>query len=262
MPNRKYHPKASGSEVLFGIHSIEEAIRAGRRKIYQIYILRKRAPKRSRGIIQHAESNRIPIQWLDRDALSAVVGQERHQGIVARVSPYPLVDFSKLLSRFETDHPAPFLLLLDGIVDPQNFGALVRTADCVGVDGICIPKDRSSGPTPTVSRASAGALEHAAMTQITNMVSTLSLLKKRGFWVVGLDAAEKNSIFSTDLTVPLSIVIGGEQKGIRPLVKKQCDLLVSIPQSGKIDSLNASVAGAVAMYEVYRQRTCLFPITD
>ena len=96
MTNRKYHPKASGSEVLFGIHSIEEAIRAGRRKIYQIYILKKRAPKRSRGIIEHAESNRIPIQWLDRDALSAVVGQERHQGIVARVSPYPLVDFLKL----------------------------------------------------------------------------------------------------------------------------------------------------------------------
>jgi 23S rRNA (guanosine2251-2'-O)-methyltransferase len=256
MPDRKYHPKSSGSEVLFGIHSLQEAIRAGRRKIYKIYILNKRTPNRFREIIQHAESYRIPIQWLDRDAFGALVGQERHQGIGARVSPYPLVDFSKMLNRFETDHPTPFLLLLDGIVDPQNFGALVRTADCVGVDGICIPKDRSSRPTPAVSRASAGALEHAAVARITNMVSTMSLLKKKGFWIVGLDAAENNAIFSADLTVPLAIVIGGEQKGIRPLVKKQCDLLVSIPQSGKIDALNASVAGAVAMYEVYRQRIC------
>ena len=256
MPARKFHSKTSDPEVLLGVHSIREAIRAGRRKIYTIYTLKKRASDRFREIIRHAESNRIPIEQLDRDAFGAIAGQERHQGIAARVSAYPRVDFSKLLNRFETEHSTPFMLLLDGIVDPQNFGALVRTADCVGVDGICIPKDRSSGPTPAVSRASAGALEHAAVAQITNMAGTLSLLKKGGFWVVGLDAAQKESIFTADLTVPTAIVIGGEQKGIRPLVKKQCDLLVSIPQSGKIDSLNASVAGAVAMYEVFRQRNC------
>ncbi len=254
MPERNRNPKTSDAEILYGIHAVEEAVRAGRRKVYEIYLLKTASRKRFRRIDLLAESYRIPVRWLEVAAFKALVTLERHQGVGARVSAYPRGDLSRLLNRAGGgDFPA-FFLLLDGIVDPQNLGALVRTAVCAGVDAICVPKDRSAGPTPAVSRASAGAMEHAAMVQITNAANTLSLLKTHGCWIVGLDGGAEDTLYSADLTVPISIVIGGEQKGIRPLVKKQCDRLVSIPQSGKIDSLNASVAGAVAMYEVYRQR--------
>lgn len=254
MPERRRHLKASDSEILFGVHAVQEAIRAGRRKIHEVYLLGTSTHKRTRQVARLAESYRVPVRWLDAADFRTMAGEERHQFVGARVSTYPVVDVSRMLNRCKTARPPAFFLMLDGIVDPQNLGALVRTAVCAGVDAICLPKDRSAGPTPAVSRASAGALEHVEMVQITNLSNTLEVLKKAGCWIVGLDAAAGESIFSIDLTVPVSVVIGGEQKGIRPLVKKQCDYLVSIPQSGVIDSLNASVAGAVAMYEVYRQR--------
>jgi len=146
------------------------------------------------------------------------------------------------------------LLLLDNIVDPHNLGALIRTSLCVGIDGVIITKDRSALPTPAVSRSSAGALEHISLTLATNMVSTINLLKKKGIWIVGMDKAAKTPIFSFDFSGSIAIVIGGEEKGIRPLVKKHCDFATSIPQEGPVTSLNASVAGAVVMYEAFRQR--------
>ncbi len=254
MPDRKRNPKTSETEVLYGIHAVREAIRAGRRKIHEIYALKTHSHKRFRQIALLAESHRIPVRWMDAAQFQAVVDAGRHQGVGARVSPYPRVDASRFFNRSCAESPPAFFLLLDSVVDPQNLGALIRTAACVGVDCVGLPKDRSAGPTPAVSRTSAGALEHVAVVQITNLARTITLLKEGGCWIVGLDAAAKDSIFSIDLTVALSIVIGGEQNGIRPLVKKQCDYLVSIPQTGTVDSLNASVAGAIAMYEVYRQR--------
>ena len=139
-------------------------------------------------------------------------------------------------------------------MDPHNLGALVRTALCVGVEGIIIPKDRSVPPTPSVSKASAGAMEHIRLARVTNMVNTIKALKKKGLWIAGMEKTSNTSIFSSDLTGPIAIVIGGEEKGMRLLVKKHCDFLMSIPQTGPVNSLNASVAGAIAMYEVYRQR--------
>jgi 23S rRNA (guanosine2251-2'-O)-methyltransferase len=147
------------------------------------------------------------------------------------------------------------ILALDHIVDPHNLGAVLRTALCSGVAAVLIPKDRSAPPTPVVSKISAGALEHIQLVQVTNLARSLELLKSMGLWVVGLDRDAEHRVFGLDLDMPLVLVVGGEEKGIRPLVRKACDILVSIPQSGPLDSLNASVAAAIALYEICRQRT-------
>jgi len=147
-----------------------------------------------------------------------------------------------------------FLILLDSVLDPQNLGAILRSALCAGIDGVIMPKDRSAPITPAVSKASAGALEHIYLSRVTNLVQTIKQCKNSGIWVMGLDKDADQSIYDGDMTGSIAIVLGGEQKGIRPLVKKNCDFLVSIPQLGAVDSLNASVAAAVTMYEALRQR--------
>ena len=170
----------------------------------------------------------------------------------AEVGPYPAADIHKVLT---TLHSASFLLIADGIQDPQNLGALLRTALCAGVDAVIIPRNRAAPPTPTVSRTSAGALEHLQLVRATNITDVIKDLKKNNLWIIGTDLSAETSVFNADLNVPLALIIGSEGKGIRPLVKKNCDLLVSIPQRGSLGSLNASAAGAIVMYEVFRQRT-------
>jgi 23S rRNA (guanosine2251-2'-O)-methyltransferase len=145
-------------------------------------------------------------------------------------------------------------LILDGVVDPQNLGALVRTAVCAGLGAVVLPKDRAARPGPAVSRASAGALEYARVVVVPNIVATIQALKPLGLWIAGLDKNEGKPLFASDLSGPLAIVVGAEGKGIRPLVRRHCDFLVAVPQTGPIDSLNASVAGAVVIYESWRQR--------
>jgi 23S rRNA (guanosine2251-2'-O)-methyltransferase len=189
--------------------------------------------------------------------LKSISGSEHHQGIGVQTGPYPFVKVSDILATIHDGQSKSFLLLLDNIMDPHNLGALIRTALCVGVNGIIIPKDRSAQPTPTVSKASAGALEHIFLSRVTNMVNTIKMLKKSGLWIAGMDKVSSESIFACDMKEFNAIVIGGEGKGVRPLVKKHCDMLLSIPQIGPLDSLNASVAGAVVMYEAFRQKRFL-----
>ncbi len=254
----KHHVTRNGTggrtEILYGVHPVFEALKASRRACRTIYISSARAGKSPpwlTGLRVLAESLRVPIESCPPSRLESLAGTDGHQGIAAKVGPYPLQSIDELMSPQTSTHR--FLLLLDHVVDPHNFGALVRTAHCAGVQGIAVPKDRSAPPTPAVSKVSAGALEHVRMARVTNMVNTIKVLKREGFWIIGLDGAATTSIFTIDSPASVGIVIGGEQKGIRPLVKQHCDLLCAIPQSGKIDSLNASVAGAIAMYEIYRQ---------
>ena len=242
------------TEILYGIHAVQEAIRARRRTVFKLHISEKKASNRVQELISLAESQNIPIETHHTDTLRQILMADHHQGIGAEVSCYPLSPFPHILESLHVDGLLPMVLILDQIVDPQNLGALIRTALSVGIQAMFIPKDRSALPTPSVSRASAGALEHVRVSKVTNVVSTIKVLKQKGFWVVGLDKTSEVSIFSADLKCPLALIIGGEEKGMRPLVKKHCDVLVSIPQNDKIDSLNASVAGAVAMYEAFRQR--------
>lgn len=245
------------TEILYGIHPVIEALRAKRRSFASIHISKDRArkgPEWIETVMALAGPLKVPVVTVSSSQLTSMADTDMHQGIAGKVSPYPLKRLSDILGRSESATSDRFLLLLDHVVDPHNFGALIRTAHCVDIDGIVVPKDRSAPPTATVSKVSSGALEHVAMVRVTNVVNTMAILKENGMWVVGLDKGEGESIFSLTFPPSVAIVIGGEHRGIRPLVKKHCDLLCSIPQAGKIDSLNASVAGAVAMYEVYRQR--------
>jgi 23S rRNA (guanosine2251-2'-O)-methyltransferase len=242
------------TEVIYGIHPVLEGLKADRRDFHQIYVLDQKISKRIRQIVSLADSRKIEIKPIQRPKMKEITGTDQHQGIGASVDAYPLVELSDLLGRLHRRQDDPFLLLLDNVMDPSNLGALIRTALCVGTDGIILPKDRSASPTPAVSKASAGALEHAVMVRVNNLVNVVKLLKKEGVWIIGLDQIADKSAFKSNLKGPVAIVIGGEGKGIRPLVKKNCDFLISIPQQGPVESLNASAAGAVAMYEVFRQR--------
>ena len=242
------------TEILYGIHPVSEALKAGRRDIFKIYIAKENISKRLEKVLALAESFKVPIERPNSLHLKKLSNTAQNQGVGAKVGPYPLVKFSELLNGIRDAKSSPCILLLDNIMDPRNLGALIRTAICIDTDAVIIPKDRSARPTPMVSKASAGALEHIQLVRVTNMVNTIKALKNSGVWVAGMDRTSDKSIFNNDLTVPVAIIVGGEESGMRPLVKKHCDFLMSIPQTGPVDSLNASVAGAVVMYEVFRQR--------
>ena len=224
-----------------------EALRAGRRTIHCVYLADDKNFNLS-NLVQNIE-----ITHLKSKEITKITGFDAHQGICAKVDKFPYLNYESLPLESETC----FLLLLHGITDTHNMGALIRTAVCAGVDAVVIPKHRSAGPTPAVSRISAGALEHVQVLQVNNMVDFIKKIKIKGVWVTGLDPAAQTSIFSVDFKSPLGIVIGGEHKGLGPLIKNHCDMVASIPQKGSLDSLNASVAGAVLMFEVLRQRNHL-----
>lgn len=243
-----------GGEVLFGYHPVWEALRAGRRKIETLMLTGEKNSPRHAQIERMAQKQGILIRRVLANELEKHSHGQVHQGIGAMVAAYPLAGLDEMVAAARNQPGGAFLLLLDGITDPRNLGAMLRTALCVGVHGVVIPKDRSAPPTPTVSKASAGALEHIRLGRVTNMVHAIRELKQKGLWIAGSDMSVSASLFDQDLSGPLALVIGGEEKGIRPLVKKHCDFLVSIPQVGPLNSLNASVAAAVVLYEAFRQK--------
>jgi 23S rRNA (guanosine2251-2'-O)-methyltransferase len=241
-------------EILYGFHPVYEALRAGRRTIHQIYVSKHLSNKRIERIRITADQKKLPIKKLSQTKIQAMTGNPSHQGIAASVTPFPLADIGDILETVSSDGCLPFLLILDHIIDPHNLGALIRTALCAGVDGVIIPKDRSAFPSPVVCKVSSGALEHMSVAQVNNIVRCVTSIKERDIWIVGLDPNAHQSIYAAPLKGALGLIVGGEEKGLRPLVRKKCDFLMSIPQRAILGSLNASVAGAIAMYETYRQR--------
>ena len=242
------------SDLIYGVHQVYEALVAGRRKFQKLYVSKSRKAKGIQGLLDRAQADRIPVDYRGPDYFKSLLGGTVHQGIAARVSSYPLVDIEAILEKAEADIRLPIVLALDGVVDPQNLGSLIRTALAMGIHGIILAKDRSAPLSPSVSKASSGAMEHMLIARIPNLVTALKGLKKKGLWVVGAHAGSGQRADEADFNVGLVLVIGGEDKGIRPLVRKTCDYLVSVPQEKVIGSLNASVAGAIVMYEIVRQR--------
>jgi 23S rRNA (guanosine2251-2'-O)-methyltransferase len=242
------------SSFLWGYHPVCEAVRAGRRKIQSLHLVLDKPRPRREKLVRAARRAGITIQGTSFRQLTVMVGHKKHQGICAKVSEYPKSSIDTILERSEIVKEAPLVLALDRIVDPQNFGAIARTAHCAGVHGIVVPKKNSAPPTGAASKASAGALEHMHIAFVTNLANALKNLKRKGLWIGGADQKGPDIVFDTDLTGPLVIVVGGEEKGIRSLVKKQCDFLMAVPQAGPIGSLNASAAAGVVMYEAVRQR--------
>jgi len=246
------------NDTLFGFHSVYEALKARKRKFYTILIskliLKRRPQGRTKKIETLARERDIKIEYVDPEFLDRMTNFSKHQGMVAKTSFYPFQKAADVMTMIRESEMPCFILIIENIEDPHNLGALIRTALCAGVDYILIPKDRAAGPSSAVSRSSAGAMEHADIYMITNTASILRSLKENKVWISGLDAGGEISLFDADLTGNIALVIGGEHKGIRPVVKKECDFLLSIPNRGDINSLNASVAGGIAMFEALRQR--------
>ncbi|MFW6011175.1 MAG: 23S rRNA (guanosine(2251)-2'-O)-methyltransferase RlmB [Desulfosalsimonas sp.] len=246
--------KSLKTEILSGIHPVAEALAAGRRRIYRIYVNQDNPAKRVSKIAELARKKDIPVSPVLREEIRKMTDNINHQDIAAGTDKFPVSNLGSLYGQAGQSGRETFLLILDSIVDPHNLGALVRTAVCTGVSGIIIPRDRCAAPTPAVSRASAGALEHARIAVATNLANIMKDLKKNHFWIIGLDQKGGLPVYETDMTGARALVIGGEDTGIRPLVKRQCDFLCRIPQTVPLGSLNASVAGGIAMYEALRQR--------
>lgn len=246
--------KDKTTDLLFGFHSVYEALRAGKRTFFSILVSKKRTGERMEKIEALVKERGIKVEPVDPAILDKMTEFSNHQGIAARTSFFPVKSAMEIVDRISPETSPCFILVMENIEDPHNLGALIRTALSAGVDYLLIPKDRSAGPSSTVSRTSAGAMEHADIYMITNTAALLRALKEKGVWVFGLDADGDRSLFDADLKGPMALVIGGENKGVRPLVKKECDFLLSIPNKSRINSLNASVAGGIAMYEALRQR--------
>ena len=242
------------TEFLSGFHSVHEALKAGRRNFYRIIVSEQRADTQILQITTLAQKYKIAPERISSKDIDQMTDNDRHQGFVALSSPFPVYTANELIQNIDKIRKSELILVLENIEDPHNLGALIRTAVCAGVNFILVPGNRAAKPSPTVSSVSAGAMEHAQIGIMTNTASCLKLLKDKGFWVFGLDAGAQQDLFKSDLKGSVALVIGGENKGIRPLVKKECDFLVSLPNLGPINSLNASVAGGIAMYEALRQR--------
>jgi 23S rRNA (guanosine2251-2'-O)-methyltransferase len=239
-------------ELIFGVNPVKESLR-GSRGAFNLYVQINATDHRVENIIKLAEGRGVAVHRREKIDLTKMCASSHHQGIALEVEPFRYADLDDLLQSVTNSGAPGFLLVLDGIQDPHNLGALIRSAACAGVGGVVIPKDRACGVTAAVEKASAGAVETIPVAQVTNIAQTLEAIKKGGYWVYGLAGEASDSLFATKFSGSIALVIGGEGEGIRPLVRKQCDVIMSIPQYGGVSSLNASVAGGVAMFEVARK---------
>jgi 23S rRNA (guanosine2251-2'-O)-methyltransferase len=244
-------------EILYGRQPLRETLRAGRRTVFKLLQARGLQPTGIVGeILALAKRANVAVQVVDRQNLDKLGGGANHQGLAAEVSGYPYVALEELLEAASQAGEPPFLLLLDHVQDPQNLGSLLRTAEAVGVHGVVLPRRRAAGVTPAAVRASAGAAEHVRVAQVTNLVRSMGTLKANGVWLAGLEALPDSLLYTeADLRGALGLVVGSEGQGLARLVRETCDYLIRLPLHGEVTSLNAAVAGAVALYEVLRQRT-------
>ncbi|VFQ42585.1 23S rRNA (guanosine(2251)-2'-O)-methyltransferase RlmB [Desulfoluna butyratoxydans] len=242
------------ADLLYGINPVMEALKAGRRQVRRLILASGRRDRRVDALESLARDAGVPVERVDAETLEGLCGTRQHQGAALDAGALPGMAPEDLVRIAEKKGEVPFLVLLDSIEDPRNLGAIVRTAHCAGAHGVVVPKDRSAQLTALVSKASAGALEHMPVAVVTNLAKAMEELKADGLWFAGLDADGDSTLFGGDFSAPLGIVVGSEGKGLRPLVRKGCDFIVSIPLKGEVDSLNASVAASLVMYEVVRQR--------
>jgi len=241
----------SGNQIE-GRNSVWEALKAGR-PIDKIYIKKGQHRGSIIDIINKAKELKIPIVEEDEGAFLSMARTTGHQGIIAKVAPKEYVSVEDILRAARDLGEEPFIIILNEITDPQNLGSILRTAEGLGVHGVIIPKHRACGITPTVAKISSGAVEYVRVARVTNISRTIEDLKKEGLWIIGADIDGKN-YFEVDLTGPVALVIGGEDKGLGKLVKEKCDILVKIPLRGRITSLNAAVAASILGYDILRQR--------
>jgi 23S rRNA (guanosine2251-2'-O)-methyltransferase len=258
-------PTHNDGAQLYGVAPVLEALRAGQRAIERVMIAEGARHNRLRELIELARKANVPVHFAPRIELARFAGADaNHQGVVASVAAARYTDADELLdalfARVGTSEP-PLAVVLDGVEDPRNLGAILRTVECAGAHGVFVPERRAVGLTETVAKAAAGALEHVAVARAANLVRLIEQLKQRNIWTVGTSADAPLPYTGWDWTQPSALFLGGEGMGLHRLVRERCDTLVSIPVRGSIESLNVSVAGGIVLYEALRQRTVATPAT-
>ena len=240
-------------EIIYGVNAVLEALR-GKRRAFELFVGGTSGDRRLEKLLQLAKEKDVPVRQREKKDLSRLCGTEHHQGVALRIEAFTYADLADILERWRATGESGLLVVLDGVQDPHNLGALIRSAACAGAHGVVIPKDRAVGVTATVEKTSAGAVETVPVAQVANIAQTLEELKEAGFWIYGALGESAASLYDQDFRGNVAVVIGGEGEGIRPLVRKKCDYLVAIPIPGGVNSLNASVAGGVVLFEIVRQR--------
>lgn len=235
--------------IVYGLHPVLEALRAQAARVTRLYVTRGKTGPRLQEAIDLARERGVTIHFEKAEALTRKAGGSRHQDLVAELADAPYADLDELLARKST-----LLLLIDGVEDPRNLGAVLRTAEACGVEGVLLPERHSCGLTPAAVKSSAGAALHLPVARIGNAVQTLKKLKSDGFWIVGLDMRGEADLAALDVNGPLAVVVGGEDRGIRRLVAENCDFLVALPMRGKVASLNLSVAAGILLFEIAERR--------
>jgi 23S rRNA (guanosine2251-2'-O)-methyltransferase len=236
------------------LHAVNAALERAPERVLELWIAQPRDDARTRELKDHAEKMGVHVQTASADALAKLVGDVVHQGAVAAMrplKPWDEHDLAKSLGELAVD---PLLLVLDGVTDPHNLGACLRTADAAGAHAVVIPKDRAAAVDGVVRKVAAGAAEFVPVATVTNLARALDALKERGIWVVGTDGEADKPLYAADLKRPLAMVLGAEGSGMRRLTRDKCDFLVKIPMAGHVQSLNVSVAAGIALFEVLRQR--------
>lgn len=243
------------ADLLYGINPVREALQGTGREPLCVYFVKGDTSPRLQVLIDLAKQCQLKISFLPSDELDRLAGHRHHQGVLLKQTPFKYVVFEDLISSWQKKGGNAFFLLLDGITDPHNFGAILRSAEIAGCHGVIVAKDRSCPVTPVVEKTAAGALSYLSLCQVTNLARAIDGLKKVGIWCYGL-AGEEGSvdIYQSDLSGNLALVVGSEGKGLRPNIRNHCDGLLAIPMQGRVNSLNASVAAGIALFEIVRRQ--------
>lgn len=239
-------------EEIYGIHPVLECLKSGVRSVEKIYIQKTASSRSVSEIVHLCRKKGIPFRFEPVAFFERQTNGASHQGVLAVCSAQKYKDIEDVFASLSA---CPTLVILDSIEDPRNLGAIIRTCAAIGVEGVILPKDHSTGLTSTVAKTAAGALDQIQVVRVSNLVSTMKEIKEKGIWIIGVETGQKMLYYEQDYRMPLALVFGNEGKGIRRLVRETCDFLVSIPTPGKIDSLNVSVSAGVVLYEVLRQRS-------
>lgn len=240
-------------DLIIGRNAVMEALKSDK-TIEALYVTKGQREGSINAILSLAKENRVVIKEVDKKKLDSMSNGEVHQGAIAVITPYKYFEVKDILDAAKEKGESPFIVILDELEDPHNLGSIIRTAETCGVHGIIIPKRRNVGVTPTVYKSSVGAVEHVKIAKVTNINATIDELKEEGIWVYGADIEGKEYSYEVDFSGPCALIIGSEGRGISKLTLKKCDKLVKIPMIGRINSLNASVAGGIMMYEVLKGR--------
>lgn len=243
-----------GQTLIIGINSVFEALKASKRQCHRLIIEQGKSSSRIQALIDLAREKQVPIEHLPKAGFQKMFQNQVHQGVIAYFSNIATLELGTLIEMAFQKTSLPTLAILDGIQDPQNLGAIIRSAETLGIQGVILPKHGTPALNETVAKCSSGAIEHLPITWVTNLTQCIKQLKESGFWVAGIVPDGEMPCYQYQFDTPVALVIGGEEKGIRPLLKKSCDVTLAIPMEGQLESLNAASASAVVFYESLRQK--------